>query len=117
MSPADTSGSKTTGTRWVPTRLAPRRRSVRRAASLPIDSGESRRAKRRLTEYQWSRCIEPFSAAIGATESPYVAPAYSPRKPWLFAKRIREEEEPKSAPSEFVSLASDERAAASVSRA
>ena len=40
-----TSGAKTMGTRWVGTRRAPRRRRVRRAASLPIDSGDSRSAK------------------------------------------------------------------------
>jgi len=66
-----TSGANTMGTRWVGTRRAPRRRKARRAASCPIDSGDSRSPMRLTLDDQESRCIEPFaSMAKGAAEIP-----------------------------------------------
>ncbi len=65
------SGAKTIGTRCVGTRRAPSRRSVRRAASLPTASGDSRSPSRRALDHQPSRCILPFaSLASGAAATP-----------------------------------------------
>ena len=66
-----TSGANTIGTRCVGTRRAPSRRSVRRAASCPTASGDSRCAKLRALDHQPSRCIWPFaSMASGAADTP-----------------------------------------------
>ena len=62
MSERATSGAKTMGTRWVGTLRAPRRRRVRRAASLPMASGDSRSARRRAPDHQPSRCIWPLAS-------------------------------------------------------
>ena len=66
-----TSGANTIGTRCVGTLRAPRRRMVRRAASLPMDSGESKSMSLRAPLHQPSRCIWPLaSMASGAAETP-----------------------------------------------
>ena len=66
-----TSGAKTIGTCCVGTRRAPSRRTVRRAASLPTDSGESRSPILRAPDHQLSRCMWPLvSLASGAVETP-----------------------------------------------
>ena len=76
-----TSGAKTIGTRCVGTRRAPSLRSVRRAASLPMDSGDSRSANRRAPDHQPSRCMAPFtSTASGAAETPGIAGAVAAHK-------------------------------------
>ncbi len=79
------SGSKTTGTSAVFTRRAPRRRTARCAAIRPIDSGSSRRARRRVTWYHESRCISASRVATGDTARLKDDVAYSPAKPWLVA--------------------------------
>src|ERR1700760_161644 len=112
------SGEKTMGTCCVVTERAPSLRRVRRAASAPMDSGDSSAAAERALEYQWSRCIWPLAdCAMGLAEMEQMERRYSPMNPRELARILCPPPESKEPPRLLVMRGSAAKHAASARRA